>query len=522
MRDEERILRERHSDLAIAVDRTRYEPRKGGQMLVQVQDCGSLPTEMKKYYCCKVIDPGGAEVEGQPGGFDPLTGRVYVIAIGDKVPVVDDYLLASAIGGRWVAESYKSPTSGASLCLESKNGCNADPFDPGYGYPLPGFVFTLTDPDGEVYGPSDATTGKVLSVSMVTQGTGFDPLDPPAVAFGTPGADAKATANLSGGVPTIKLTAGGDGYTDPVITMGGYTTGNRASIAWKLTITSLVLQASGSDYDDGVDYDLIFVGGGTPTTPAQGKFDVVDGVIVNVRLTNGGVGYRSAPAVTFTDAGDGNGGKVKVKMKFTEIRATGGTLYVNPTLTIDDPDGDGATATVTATSIGIASVTVTDGGHDYSYTSPPAITFPATSGSGATAQALVRIRSCIEDLPTDLAFPLTIDITQPGYVPGHETINTFLTGPYKLNLWPVGTLTVRVISWFMAPAGIVVTGSVGNHSDTQTMTLVDPGSGIYGATLSITCDESSSRYVTITASIGRGGTIPGPTCGPQPFSLYAP
>lgn len=70
-------------------------------------------------------------------------------------------------------------------------------------------------------------------------------------------------------------------------------------------VVTVTRTAGGSGYTSGTDYALGFTGGGG--SGAAGLFDVVAGVVTNLRLTAGGSGYTSAPTVSFPGAGIGSG-----------------------------------------------------------------------------------------------------------------------------------------------------------------------------------------------------------------------
>lgn len=76
-------------------------------------------------------------------------------------------------------------------------------------------------------------------------------------------------------------------------------------------LTGLTIAAGGSNYTLNT-YNLAFSGGGG--SGAAGKIQLRDGVIVGVLLTNGGMGYTSAPTVTIT-GGDGSGGSITASIQ---------------------------------------------------------------------------------------------------------------------------------------------------------------------------------------------------------------
>ena len=87
-----------------------------------------------------------------------------------------------------------------------------------------------------------------------------------------------------------------DGFAGKIL----YKTGDADRVSSTLTLT-----AAGTGYTNGTGYALTFTGGGG--TGAAGTFDVVNGAVTNLILTNQGSGYTSAPTITFTTAGAGTG-----------------------------------------------------------------------------------------------------------------------------------------------------------------------------------------------------------------------
>ena len=173
--------------------------------------------------------------------------------------------------------------------------------------------------------------------------------------------------------------------------------------------------------------------------------DVVDmatgGAISSVTITDGGSGYDVAPTVAFTDTGSGAGATGTVVLSPTgevisiDVTSGGSGWVVGETLTITG-DGTGATAevasigtddivTVTVTAGGsgyttatveatgnlsgigavlvanlgyeVDSVTVTAGGADYDESTTTVSFAPVGTGSGATADEVIRVSADFAD-----------------------------------------------------------------------------------------------------------------------------
>ena len=118
--------------------------------------------------------------------------------------------------------------------------------------------------------------------------------------------------------------------------------------------------------------------------------------VASVRVTNGGSGYTSAPAVTFAAAPAGGTtatGTAALRYGVASVDVTdGGSGYTSaPTVTFAAAPSGGTTAAGTAVlRYGVASVNVTNGGSGY--TSAPAVTFAAAPSGGATAAGTAALR----------------------------------------------------------------------------------------------------------------------------------
>ena len=148
---------------------------------------------------------------------------------------------------------------------------------------------------------------------------------------------------------SIAVTAGGTGYTAPVVSITG---GSPSVGATATAMVSSGAVAGVSILDDGVLYSapvIHFTGGGGTGAAATATLDIYGGITGFV-ITNPGSGYTNAPAVTITDpTGVGFVGTTTITPAgvITGITlVTSGANYRGvPTVTITDPTGTNAVAT---------------------------------------------------------------------------------------------------------------------------------------------------------------------------------
>lgn len=104
-----RVDRNRMEELRDRLDlRDRLGPDQTQRMLVQVYDGGSIPTTVPKVYLTHPVLIGADDTEGATPSLSADTSTtIPVVMLGPRVPVADDYLVAHAIGGRWLAGDNK-------------------------------------------------------------------------------------------------------------------------------------------------------------------------------------------------------------------------------------------------------------------------------------------------------------------------------------------------------------------------------------------------------------------------------
>ena len=72
-------------------------------IVVQVIEETTVPTDPNKYVACSVVDVSGDEEEGGDADFDVISdSTIYVAVLGATMPEAGDYMVAHAVGGRWV------------------------------------------------------------------------------------------------------------------------------------------------------------------------------------------------------------------------------------------------------------------------------------------------------------------------------------------------------------------------------------------------------------------------------------
>lgn len=100
-----RVLRDRQESLRAAMDRAAPMPGlAAARRLVSVYNGGSMPTQPDHVFLTHPVELDGAEAEGGLSSPDVNTSTTIPVVVLRDVPQVGDLLIASAVGGRWVAE----------------------------------------------------------------------------------------------------------------------------------------------------------------------------------------------------------------------------------------------------------------------------------------------------------------------------------------------------------------------------------------------------------------------------------
>ncbi len=270
--------------------------------------------------------------------------------------------------------------------------------NPGAAYIANPTITIAPPPAGGVTATANAfySGQSVSDVQVTNPGAGYSYA--PAVTFSAPniptGVRATGTAlinPITRQVTGINITNPGMGYTAaPTVTLSAVTVPATTEVF--LTGGS-VLSADIGSQGSGYAYapTVVFTGGGG--TGAAGTAELVDGKVVRIQITNGGVGYTSAPTISLNTGTGAEGFATVTNGVITAITVTdGGFGYAGaPRITIGSSVGGGATATSTVNAAGaVTGVTVTAGGTGYLEGNSPSgagVDFSATkplNGNGAS------------------------------------------------------------------------------------------------------------------------------------------
>lgn len=126
-----RILRDRQAEQVSDVDRSPTAPAPGAvRRLVSIYNGGRMPNQSDYVYLARPVELDGGEIEGgaaSPNLDDTATIPVVVLW---HAPQAGDLLVATSVGGRWVAE--RGVSAGTRLCVTA---CGS--------LPVPGATITL-------------------------------------------------------------------------------------------------------------------------------------------------------------------------------------------------------------------------------------------------------------------------------------------------------------------------------------------------------------------------------------------
>ncbi len=170
------------------------------------------------------------------------------------------------------------------------------------------FVDTEIAPDftqAPPQGTNPFNEGPIVSVEVLTGGSGFDPNKTVITATDLTGSGAVLTPTIVSGVITaVAVTSGGQSYQNPVIEAGnqgsgavGYITVVSDAGTGKYTV-SAILTNGGSNYYGNVTVTVSGAGTGCTFTP-----EIANGVITSVNVSGGNDTYTSGETLVFTQAG---------------------------------------------------------------------------------------------------------------------------------------------------------------------------------------------------------------------------
>ena len=263
----------------------------------------------------------------------------------------------------------------------------------------------ISDPDKGLYtwdGANLVTIGSIGSVGITNPGSGYT--SPPVVTVSAPneanGVQATVLASISnnaGTVQSITVTNSGTGYTrgvtvviDPPKSPFGVQA-TAAAVLSANTVVAVTITNPGLGYNTapGVSFTAN-TGSGATATAVLGS-----GIVTGLTVTEAGSGYTSAPTITISGGGGNNAAAVAGPLTFKTgsigvLVTNGGTGYTTaPTVSITaaPPGGTNAAATAIVFNGQVTGVVVTNPGAGY--TTVPSVTFSGGSGSNAAAKAVL-------------------------------------------------------------------------------------------------------------------------------------
>jgi FtsP/CotA-like multicopper oxidase with cupredoxin domain len=248
---------------------------------------------------------------------------------------------------------------------------------------------TGTGTGAEAAAVVDPKTGGIASVDVTVPGTGYDPLNPPAVQITSMGGQSSAVAQAvvsAGALTSIAVNESGFGFTAPAVALtgGNPTPGKEATTEVSGGVDNLTLARGGFGYGTKplvtIDKPNAAYCAAPPVAPAlvtcapataTATMDS-NGVVTGITLVDPGEGYTTAPGVTITDVNTPQAvpAVVDATIGIGRIDVTnGGQGYDSaPTVTITDVGGvdKGASATATvATKGAVTAIKVTAPGSGY-------------------------------------------------------------------------------------------------------------------------------------------------------------
>ena len=111
-----RVIRDRQAVHRIAIDRAAHLPAAAAaRRLVSVYNGSNMPAQPDHIFLTHPVELDGAEAEGQPGSANVDTSATIPVVVLWNAPQVGDLLVASSVGGRWVAE--RAGSSQTTVCV---------------------------------------------------------------------------------------------------------------------------------------------------------------------------------------------------------------------------------------------------------------------------------------------------------------------------------------------------------------------------------------------------------------------
>lgn len=251
---------------------------------------------------------------------------------------------------------------------------------------------------------------------------------------------------------------------------------------------------------------------------AKVNFNIADGVIKTISLTNHGVGYINPPNIKVVDNRPiqfGSGAILKaneINRNFVgDVRvAYKGNNYSFPTVTFSAPNGETAVGTATMSDLGnykiVNDITISNGGGGY--ITPPKVTFSAPTGIPSPFDPEENFIPTVAKGSAVLTNGVVTDviITNPGA--GYLAAPTVtFSAPTKVSAEGVVKLSGSAVD------GVFITNSGAGYK-TATVTFSAPSSGTL-ATGSVVIENGIVKLVNITVA-GNGYSQPSVTFSAPP------
>ncbi|TAF63283.1 MAG: T9SS C-terminal target domain-containing protein [Cytophagales bacterium] len=333
-----------------------------------------------RYYIAEYTDANGIELTAtastNPYGFVSYGGS----GEGYTNPAIELFPLYEGSGATATAVLTGSPLTSVTVTNSGSGYTVSNP--------------SVTASSGSATFSAVVEGSPVSSVVVNTSGSGYT--STPTITFSAPPSGTTATGSAimeEQSVESVSISAGGSGYTtQPTVTFtggGGAGAVGEAILAPSALTAATLTVGSGEGYVVG---DLIYFAG-SPGTGSYAEVTSVDGTgaVLTVTTTFSLDDYQF-PINSDNTSGSGTGviftGYTVNATSVALVNVvTGGVGYSSaPTVSFSGGGGTGATATATVTAGDkVVGITITDAGSGY--LAPPTVSFSGGGGTGATATA---------------------------------------------------------------------------------------------------------------------------------------
>jgi hypothetical protein len=302
----------------------------------------------------------------------------------------------------FVGREITGATSGATAAVENAYLINIDGVPVGELY-LNNIIGTFSNEEIVTSATVSAPLYNLMtSITITAPGTGYTVGDTITISGAGVGEEAEVEEIRGPLLSTVTVLDPGSGYESvPKITIIGTGFGGKGHATLVSTgVSRIEVLNGGSGYNDSVPPTVVFpVTSDTPTAVAT----VVNGEITEITIITSGDGYTEIPTITFDDSANGNAGSnalVRAYLVPTELESIvidnvgrdynsegGVTINFEGGLTTDSTSYHA----IVAGQIdgGIYKVKITNPGITTGTDTPPTITFPNATGTGATATSIL-------------------------------------------------------------------------------------------------------------------------------------